>query len=179
LPDDYTRILHLGLNLATFQTDKSQQGDFMQLPQTPLELIAGQIEWAQKNINNNLDFIPDDKLNWKPAPESKSILEIINHATNTVHIFTHAITGGAKPELEKATDREGAKALITQVVQAHQNAVGALTPPELEQMVSTPVGEFPKGFVASLPVVELINHHGQITYIQSLLGDSESHLIVS
>ena len=71
----------------------------MPLPQTPLELLAGQIDWAHKNINNNLDFIPEDKLNWKPAPESKSVLEIINHATKTVHTFTHAIRETANHEL--------------------------------------------------------------------------------
>ena len=150
----------------------------MQLPQTPLELINGQIDWAHRNINNNLDFIPDDKLNWKPATEAKSVLEMINHAANTVHTFTHAITGSHKHELEVATDRQSAKALVTRVVQAHQSVVNALTPSELEQTVSTPVGELPKGFAAGLPVVELINHHGQLTYIQSLLGDSESHLLV-
>ena len=151
----------------------------MQLPQTPLELIAGQIDWAHKNINNNLDFIPDDKLNWKPAPEAKSVLEIINHATSTVHTFTHSLTGSHKHDIAEATNREEAKALMTRVVQAHQSAVGALKPEELEQVVSTPVGELPKGFVAGLPVIELVNHHGQITYIQSLLGDSESHLLLS
>ena len=151
----------------------------MQLPQTPLELVAGQLDWAHKNINNNLDFIPDDKLNWKPAPEAKSVLEIINHATTTVHTFTHAITGSHKHDLQPATNRVEAKALVSHVVQAHQSAVNALTPPELEQLVSTPVGELPKGFVAGLPVIELVNHHGQITYIQSLLGDSESHLLLS
>jgi hypothetical protein len=76
----------------------------MQLPQTPLELIAGQIDWAHRNINHNLDFIPDDKLNWKPAPETKSVLEIINHATNTVHTFTHAITGSHKHDLKRFSD---------------------------------------------------------------------------
>lgn len=150
----------------------------MQLPQTPLELIAGQIDWAHRNINNNLGFIPDDKLNWKPAPESKSVLEIINHACNTVHTFTHFMTGSHQHDLPPATNGEEAKALVTRVVQAHLEAANALAPPELEQVVSTPVGELPKGFVAGLPVVELINHHGQITYIQSLLGDSEGHLIV-
>ena len=151
----------------------------MPLPQTPLEQVTSQIEWAHKNINNNLDFVPDDKLNWKPAPESKSVLEIINHAGNTVHTFTHAITGSHKHELPAATDRDGAKALVTQVVQAHQSALSALTPPQLEQMVETPVGQLPTAIAAGLPVVELVNHHGQITYIQTLLGDSESHLIVS
>ncbi|HEX8552282.1 MAG TPA: DinB family protein [Abditibacteriaceae bacterium] len=151
----------------------------MQLPQTPLELIASQIDWAHKNINNNLDFVPDDKLNWKPAPESKSVLEIINHATDTVNTFTSAIGGTTKIDLPQATDRESAKTLVTRVVQAHHEALNALTPPDLGQTVTTPVGELPKGIAAGLPVVELINHHGQITYIQSLLGDSDSHLIVS
>ncbi len=150
----------------------------MQLPQTPLELIVGQIDWAHRNINHNLDFIPEDKLNWKPSPEAKSVVEIINHAAGTVHMFTHFITGSHQHELEVASDRASAKALITHVVQAHQNAVNALKTDELGQMVSTPVGELPKGLIAGLPVVELINHHGQLTYIQSLLGDSESHLLV-
>jgi len=150
----------------------------MQLPQTPLELIVAQIDWAHRNINNNLDFIADDKLNWKPAPESKSVLEIINHAANSVHSFTHFVTGSHQHELPAATTRDEAKALVSQVVQAHQNAVSALTASELEEVVSTPLGPLPKGFAAGLPVVELINHHGQITYVQSLLGDSESHLLV-
>lgn len=148
----------------------------MKLPNTPLELIAGQLTWANHNINNNLDFIPDDKLNWKPAPEAKSVLEIINHATGTLNMMTSAIKGTEKTELAPATNREDAKKLVTQVTEAHLNLIGTLSPGDLEKPVQLPFGEFPAGFVAGLPVVELINHHGQITYIQSLLGDTESHL---
>ena len=148
----------------------------VKLPQTPLELIAGQLSWAHQNINNNLDFVPEDKLNWKPAPESKSVLEIINHATGTVNMMTTAIKGGETTELAPATNRDEAKKLLTQVVQAHLNLIGSLQPSDLEKPVTLPFGEFPAGFVAGLPVVECINHHGQITYIQSLLGDTESHL---
>jgi len=150
----------------------------MPLPQTPLELVAGQIDWAHKNINNNLDFVPDDKLNWKPAPAAKSVLEIINHATGTVHAFTHAITGSHHHDLTPATNRDEAKALLAQVVQTHQTTIAALTPSQLEEMVETPVGQLPKAMAAALPVIELVNHHGQITYLQTLLGDSESHLII-
>lgn len=149
----------------------------MPLPHTPPELIASQLNWAQANINNNLDFIPDDKLNWKPAPEAKSIIEIINHATGTVNMFT-SLLQGTKTELSPVTDCETAKAQVTNVIQAHQSAVAALPPSEGEQLVSTPLGDLPKGLIAALPVVELINHHGQITYIQTLLGDPESHLII-
>ena len=150
----------------------------MTTPQTPLEVIAGQLDWAHSNILNNLDFLPEDKINWKPAPSAKSVLEIINHATGTVHMFTSAMTGGAKTELTPASDRQSAKSLLTQVIQAHQNAIRALEPSEMERIVSLPIGDLPVSAVAGLPVIELVNHHGQITYIQSLLGDEESHLII-
>ena len=150
----------------------------MNLPQTPLELIHFQLDWAHKNINNNLDFVPDDKLNWKPAPEAKSVLEIINHCTGTVHMFTHFVTGSHKHDLAPVTNRDEAKALVTKVVEAHQNAIKSLSPSDLERIVPTPLGELPVGLIAGLPVVELINHHGQITFIQEMLGDTESHLII-
>ncbi len=151
----------------------------MQIPQTPFELIVSQLDWAHKNINNNLDFVPAAKLNWKPAPESKSVLEIIDHASGTVHSFTSAIAGTPKVTLAPATDAASAKKLITQVITAHQQLVKSLTPETAMEMVTTPVGELPKGIAAGLPVVELLNHHGQITYIETLLGDTESHMIVS
>ncbi|BCM89291.1 hypothetical protein IAD21_01136 [Abditibacteriota bacterium] len=150
----------------------------MNLPQTPLELVSGQLGWAHTNINNNLDFIPEDKLDWKPAPEAKSVLEIINHAAGTVNMFTSSIKGGAKPELADATNREEAKALVTQVIEAHQSLLKTLGPNDMERILSLPVGDLPVAIAAALPVVELINHHGQLTYIQTLLGDPESHLII-
>ena len=140
--------------------------------------MSGQLDWAHTNINNNLDFVPDDKLNWKPMADAKSVLEIINHAANTVHFMTHSIKGTGQHELETATNREEAKALIARVVEAHQSLLKSLPSSDLERILSLPIGELPVGLVAGLPVVELINHHGQITYIQSLLGDSESHLII-
>ena len=42
-----------------------------------------------------------------------------------------------------------------------------------------PFGEFPLSQAVSMPVVDLIHHHGQIAYIQTLLGDTEDHLLMS
>ncbi|RYX81719.1 DinB family protein [bacterium] len=150
----------------------------MASPQTPLELIAGQLDWANTNINNNLDFIPDDKLDWKPAPEAKSVLEIINHAAATVNMFTLVAAGKPQTQLVPVTNREDAKALVTQIVGAHKEAIKNLDPSELGKMVELPIGPAPLSMVAGIPVVELVNHHGQITYIQTLLGDTQSHLVL-
>lgn len=149
----------------------------MNLPQTPLELISIQLDWVHANINNNLGFVPADKLDWKPAPTSKSVIEIINHATGTVNMFTSAIKGVPPTELTPVTNAEEAKAAVTQIIETHQALLKTLTSSDLERVVSLPIGDMPIGIVAGLPVVELVNHHGQITYVQTLLGDSESHLI--
>ena len=36
-------------------------------------------------------------------------------------------------------------------------------------------GSFPFARAVSFPVIDAIHHHGQIAYIQSLLGDAETH----
>ena len=143
----------------------------------PTEIYAAQLEWARKNLTNNLDFIPDDKLNWKPAPDAKSVMEIVAHMTGTVAMFTAALDDQKPAPLAVATNREEAKALISQVINAHVARIRALTPEELEEKVVLPIGEFPKSFVAGTPVIECLNHHGQFTYIQEMLGDTESHMV--
>ena len=72
-----------------------------------------------------------------------------------------------------------AKALINQLISDHVAYIKTLTD---EQLAGTTkfekLGEFPTIMAAGLPVIECINHHGQFTYIETLLGDDESHLIL-
>jgi hypothetical protein len=44
----------------------------------PMEVLAYQAEWAAKDTAHNLEFIPPEKLAWKPAPTAKSVLEMVN-----------------------------------------------------------------------------------------------------
>ncbi len=144
---------------------------------TPIELICAQLDWANKNICHNLDFLPEDKLNWKPQPSAKSPLEIVHHMTDTINMMTSGITG-EKKILTPATNATEAKRLVDQAISHHQNVIKALTPEQLEQTATLPIGEFSMIAAAALPVTESINHHGQFTYIQTLLGDDESHLLL-
>ena len=146
---------------------------------TPIELIAGQLDWANKNICNNIDFIPDDKMNWKPAPTSKSPLEIVEHMTGTLNTMTSGLKGEPEKNLQTATTKAEAKALINQMITDHVSYIKTLSD---EQLAGTTtyekLGEFPTIMAAGLPVIECINHHGQFTYVETLLGDDESHLIL-
>ena len=143
------------------------------------ELLAGQIGFALRNIKNNLDFIPDDKLDWKPAPKANSVLEIVNHVAGSIYGITEVMTGsGMKPNFTPAVNREDAKSLLQNGVDGYIAALRGLKPQDMGRTVQLPIGDLPLGAAAGVPVVELINHHGQITYIQTLLGDDESHLVM-
>lgn len=140
------------------------------------ELLIGQMEWAMRNVNNNLDFIPDDKLNWKPEPTANSVLEIVNHVAGSVGGITQALGGAANPQIAPATDRESAKKLLQLNAEAYIARLRALTPQDMTRTVALPFGDTPMSLAAMIPVVEMIHHHGQITYIETLLGDNESHI---
>ena len=141
-----------------------------------IETLAGIAEWTGSNMAYNLKFIPDDKLNWKPAPEASSALEVINHAAIPLLMIPAMLAGETPAEFAPATTREEAQELIRMTSQSYAAKLRAMTPQDLEGTIAMPFGgEWPRARAASLPTIDLIHHHGQIAYIQTLLGDTESH----
>jgi uncharacterized damage-inducible protein DinB len=144
------------------------------------ESLAGQVEWAAKNIAYNLDFIPADKLNYKPAPTANSALEVIGHVIGALNFFLPVVQGGEpsqpgalqQPSLNTA---EEAKQQLVAAATNYAQAIRKLTPEDLSRKVQLHFGTLPLGFVASMAATDLVHHHGQIAYIQTLLGDTESH----
>jgi uncharacterized damage-inducible protein DinB len=145
----------------------------------PMEGMAKQVIWMGQNTAHNLEFIPDDKLNWKPAPTANSALEIINHTAGALHGMLPVLSGGeyASPQFTPATNRKEAQELITSSVEQYAAALRRLTPQDLARTVQLPFGSFPLAMAASMPAVDVIHHHGQISYIQTILGDTESHFL--
>jgi uncharacterized damage-inducible protein DinB len=141
-----------------------------------MEALAAQMEWAGRNFVYNLKFIPDDKLDWKPAETAPSALEIVNHMADSLSRVRTRITGGEyEPNIILATNREEAQALIHEEIGLYAQMLRATSNEELEQTVTFPWGEFSKAKLAEMMSIEVSHHHGQIAYIQMLLGDTESH----
>jgi hypothetical protein len=145
------------------------------------ETLAGQAHWASRNLVHNLDFIPDDKLDWKPAPTALSALEIVSHLLGALgHLGRHFRPDAdsfQEPSRDSyiVTTREEAKERLLAAVDEFCDNLKSASPELLAKSVELPFGKFPMSFLAGMPVIDLIHHHGQITYIQSLLGDEESH----
>ena len=142
----------------------------------PLEILAGQMEWAARNYAFNLDFVPDDKLSWKPAPTASSALEITHHAVGAIRGLQAMMTGETPAIPEAPQSRDEAKEQVQSAAADYVSWARGIKAEELGRVVDTGfMGEMPLGYLATFPVVDFIHHHGQIAYIQTLLGDAESH----
>jgi uncharacterized damage-inducible protein DinB len=146
---------------------------------SPLEALAEQVTWAGRNLAFNLQFVPADRLDWKPAPGTKSALEIVNHSLDCLRNMTPVLRGSSFQELTlpRAVDRDSAQTLIVQAAEAYAAALRAMTPLDLERPVELPHGRGPLKQFCAYEVIDLIHHHGQIVYLQTLLGDLESHFV--
>ena len=155
------------------------------------DVLAGQAEWAAKNMAYNLDFIPADKLDWKPAPMANSALDIVNHVVAAIRSMKSLLGEGSfeqpdfqrpdfqRPDFAPATTAEEAKSLLIATAQEYAQALRAVKPEDLGKNVNMPFGTLSLARVVSMPVIDLLHHHGQIAYIQTLLGDTEPHFDMS
>jgi hypothetical protein len=140
-------------------------------------MTAQMVRSIGRNLAYNLNYLPPDKLGWKPAPTAKSAFEIVTHLA----YFQKGMAGVASgagwtdPGITPPTNLEEARALILQTTEAFAAALEALPPEGLNRQVELPFGTFPLARVATMAAADAVHHHGQIAYIQTLLGDPEDH----
>lgn len=143
----------------------------------PLESVARLAEFAGQNLAYNLEFLPADKLTWKPEATAKSALEIVHHVSAFLLEMGGMLTTGTftRSEVVLPADLASAQELVRNAAEIYVQALRSLEPSQLGDPVELPFGTFPLARAATMPAFDLIHHHGQIAYIQTLLGDEESH----
>lgn len=143
----------------------------------PLESVAGMAEFAGKNIAHHLGFIADDKLGWKPEPTAKSALEIVQHIGYFAIGMAGVLEGGefAPGSEETPANREAAQQVILSASSRYAAALRTVDMARFGTTVDLPFGSFPFAMAATMPAFDMIHHHGQIAYIETLLGDTEDH----
>ena len=147
----------------------------------PLESLAQQITFFSRNLAHNLDFIPDDKLDWKPAPTANSALEVVHHVLMAQGRLGAILSGGSADDatIAEPKTRDEAKAALAESADAYAAVLRAIDPSTLGETVQMAFGAMPKAFVAGMAPADTIHHHGQIAYIQTMLGDNENHFDMS
>jgi hypothetical protein len=143
-----------------------------------LKALARLVRWAAGSMAFNLGKIPADKLDWKPTETSKSALEITDEVIFVMKSSMPVFQGGNldfQAERPKSSGLDEARQRLAESAEALAVALEAAGP-ELERALDTPMGPLWGSYAVSFGLVDLLHHHGQITYIQSLLGDAENHM---
>jgi hypothetical protein len=141
-----------------------------------IDQLIGMMDWTAKNVSYNLDFVPDDKLDWKPAPDAKSAMDIAHEIALSADSISNFLTSGEyQKNVARPDTRDEAKAAIIAAAETYTKALRSLTAEQLAGNVQFPWGETPMSEAIGMPVIESLHHHGQIAYIQTLLGDTDSH----
>jgi hypothetical protein len=144
-----------------------------------VKIAAWMLRYAVRSLIHNVQQIPIDRVEWKPEPGAKSALEIVSEVLRAVTMYQPILEGPEYPDplpqfhqpatLQEATER------LTAAVEQYAAALEAAGP-ELDRPQAMPFGGvFRATRAACYPVLEVFHHHGQICYLQSLLGDTEMH----
>lgn len=141
-----------------------------------LKVAARLARWGAGNFAFNLSKIPADKFTWKPEPAAKSASDIAGEVIGVMQMSMPVFKGGAfePSEFPKPASAEEARALLIPAAEAYAAALEAAGP-ELQRLTMTPGGELWASRAVLFPLIDLIHHHGQACYIQSLLGDADAH----
>jgi hypothetical protein len=142
-----------------------------------LRTVGWIVRWAAASMASNLGHLPSDKLDWKPNPASKTALEITGEVARVMRMMMPVFSGGGfEPQpLPPPSGLEEAQRLLKETSEEFAAALEAAGP-ELERPLETPFGQLWGSRGVVFGMIDLLHHHGQITYLQSLLGDAENHM---
>jgi hypothetical protein len=146
-----------------------------------MNFIQGLIDtndWFSENFAYNMGFIAEDKLGWKPVPTASSAYEIVQHIATGMVSMQGVFEGRPYGEVEipLPTSLTEAQTIIRDVARSYSTFLQTVEPQDLEGELELPFGTFPKSVCIGMEVQDLIHHHGQICYLQALLGDTETHM---
>ncbi|MBS1715824.1 MAG: DinB family protein [Armatimonadetes bacterium] len=150
-----------------------------------IENCKKRAELALYQFLRNFGHVPDDKLHWKPVPSAKSALQIAAHCAGYSGGFAGIIKAGKFPDsveeflgpinarIQSVTTREEAVAVLEQGIADTLEALDHVTPEQTASTIETPIGPTPFLFFMTIPSNHLVNHTGQIDYLQTCWDDQQ------
>ena len=147
------------------------------------------IRSAHDGFARTVSAVPDDKMNWKPLDNGRTVLDLLGEAAQTAGRTAEMAEtrGETKPSYEMFAQlkaerenwtREDAMRALEKNTQKLYAAIGQLSGEELEQMVTAEIGggmTLPLSAWMMMAYRTFISRFAQINYIQSLYGDLDHH----
>jgi hypothetical protein len=159
-----------------------------------MDLIEASKQRAVSNMEiflRNFSHVPDDKLNWTPAPTAKSALRIGAHTALYAGRFARMIRDRRLPAPENLTEwlaqRDAEEIEVTsrqEVVRIFREgtaevleALDGLSPEEVEMTLESGQGwSMPMTQLMALPGWHATLHTGQIDFLQTCWDDQKVYV---
>jgi len=135
---------------------------------------------------NMAKAMPEDKLDWKPMDNGRSVMDQVEECAKSPMFFMSLLaTENSDQNSEHNVEQDAAQKLTvteweTECKTNNQKLLALLSQlsdEELEQQVELPWGgTASKADVIGYQHWNLVYHQGQISYIQTLYGDLDLHL---
>lgn len=144
-----------------------------------LKAVAWMVRYGARGMAYNLEFIPEERRDWQPDPAAKSPLEIAAEAVRALGMYRAIFDGPDYPRpwppYTPPASLAEARTLLLAGAEDYAAALEAAGP-ELDRPQAMPFGGTFRAYRAvCYPLLDLMHHHGQICYLQCLLGDRETH----
>ncbi|MBU2446237.1 MAG: DinB family protein [Bacteroidetes bacterium] len=138
--------------------------------------LFGQLKLSHGVVKKLIEKFPDDKLDWKPANETRTVKEIITHFYGSGNGFVHAIQTGSLTEEENRNFEKTDAANVNELLKfcdaafnSVYNLAITLTDDELVKKIKMFYGEFPTSQLLQFFFTEFYHHYGQLTVYARLL----------
>lgn len=143
-------------------------------------------EQARDELLKNFAKMPEERVNWSPAPTARTPVEIVAHCAEAIGHLTEMMRGQpfGSPRTAEAdqTFRENEKSFTSreQALAAFDKSSGnflalleGLDSSELDVMRPLPfgMGEAPMSVMVALPTMHTRSHIPQLEYLQTCYGD--------
>lgn len=142
-------------------------------------LAAGWTNAARDRFLKTLAAVPDDKLDWSPAPDATTARQIAAHCAGAARYFLPVLRGEAPPSEEATYAPDVPREHLIDEINASSDAmiaaIESLPDSRLDEIVDLPWDKMPLAVVAMLPAGHLDEHAAQIDYLQLCWGDKEFH----
>ncbi|BCM90028.1 hypothetical protein IAD21_01879 [Abditibacteriota bacterium] len=148
--------------------------------------IVGMTRSALETLFRTARATPEDKLTWKPNPDVRSILEVLQDAAQRSLMFAAVMKGEARlfttemfpvmaQERAQWTSLEQCEAKAREGLEAFYEVL--LATDDFDSVLTMPFGghQLSKANFSLMPLQSLTYMNGQVNYIQTLYGDYDRH----
>ena len=152
------------------------------------DLIVRQTQRVLDDVIRSIEALPEEKRDWKPEESARSAMDQLREIAWTPTFYMTLLQpeqGGwgadhdaIKSQAQQAMSLEDGADMARRATGELCNFISAFPDDRLDEDVNLPFGG---GMVLTMAEVlgihywNLVYHHGQISYIQTLLGDREMH----